>query len=173
MGGKASVEKEASQNQVDVELEAGIIEDKVYTALLLAFCLGLLEQSKGLGKIVNEDVLFSGLSSLAALQLLDVVVGHVGKQRQISRIAPQADLAHLGEQNLFSLGIMCNILIRADLIDNVCISGGKLYDSVTRGSESISLLAGKEIVALPVLGQGEEGAKASKGGISVKCSEYG
>jgi hypothetical protein len=173
MSGKASVEKVASQDQVDVELEAGIIEDKVYTALLLAFCLGLLKQGKGFGKVVHEDVLFGGLSSLAALQLLNVLVGHVGKQRQVSRIAPQADLAHLGEQDLFSLGVMCNILISADLLDDVCVSGGELYDRVTRGSESVSLLAGKEIVALPVVCQGEEGVEASKGGISIEYSEYG
>jgi hypothetical protein len=79
VGGKASVEKVTCQDQVYVELEAGVIKDKVYAALLLAFCLSLLEQSKGLGKIVGEDVLLSGLSSLAALQLLNIIVGHVGK----------------------------------------------------------------------------------------------
>lgn len=62
---------------------------------------------------------------------------------------------------------MCNILITADLLDDVGVSGGKLYDGVARGSESISLLAGEEIVALPVVGQGEEGAEASESGISI------
>jgi hypothetical protein len=68
---------------------------------------------------------------------------------------------------------MCNVLIRADLLDDVCVSGGKLYDRVTRGSESISLLVGKEVVALPVAGQCEEGVKASEGGISIEYPEYG
>lgn len=174
MGGKTSVEEETSQDQIDVELETGIIEDKVYTALFLALCLGLLEQSVRFGKVVDEDILLGGLSGLTALQLLNVLVGHVGKQRQVSRVTPQADLAHLGEQDLFGLRVMCHILISANLLDDVCISGGKLYDSVTRGSESISLLAGEEIVALPVVGQGEEGAKTSAArGISMEYSEYG
>jgi hypothetical protein len=67
---------------------------------------------------------------------------------------------------------MCNVLIGTNTLNNVCISGGKLYDSIARCSESISLLAGEDIVALPVVGQGEECVDAPAKGISIKYTEY-
>lgn len=161
LGGEARRQQVAGEDEVDVQLEARVVEDEVDAARLLPLGLGLLEQLVGLRQVVDEDVLLGGLAGLAALQLLDVLVGHVGEQGQVGGVAPQADLEDLGEEQLLGGLVLGGGLVGAHLADEVLVAGGELEDGAARGAERVHLLAVEDVVVLPVLGGGEEGADAS------------
>lgn len=153
-------EEEASEDKIDVELEASVVEDKVNAALGLASIASLLESLVGNGEVVDENVLLGLLTSLASLELLDIFVGQVGQQRQVSGVTPEADLEHFVEEDLLGLGVVGSLVVALELLDELLVAGGKLNDSIAGGAESVQLLAGEDVIALPVLGQGEEGADA-------------
>ena len=164
VGREAGGEQVAGQDQVDVELEAGVVEDDVDAALLIAGFLGSEQQIEGGGEVVDEDVLLGCLPRLGALELLDVLVGQVGEEGQVGRVAPEADLAHLHEEDLFGLLVDWAVLSGfglADLGDQVLVTGGQLEDGRARGPEGLDLLAGEDVVVLPVRREAEGGAYPS------------
>jgi hypothetical protein len=75
-------------DEVAVELETGIVEDKVdpSSTLILEF----LSRSPTIGEVVVENVLLgpSELFAAGSLQPLDLLLGHVDEQRQIGRVTP-------------------------------------------------------------------------------------
>ena len=160
LGGQAGGEQESGQDEVDVELEAGVVEDKVDATLRLALIASLLEQLVGLREVVDENVLLSLLAGLGTLQLLDVLVGHVGEERKVGGVAPEANLKHLGEKCLLGLNVVGGILIGLERLDKLPVARGQLENSLARGAEGVDLLAGKDVITLPVLGEAEEGAYA-------------
>lgn len=89
------------------------------------------------------------------MQFLDVIVCQTREQGEISRVTPEADLAHLHEQDLFCLLVDTVVLVVPHLCNEVLVSVGQLDDSWPRGAECLDLEARKDIVVLPVLGQAE------------------
>jgi hypothetical protein len=73
---------------ITVELEPGIVEDKVDPASLHGGDL-----VGDLVEVVTQDVLLRGREVLSSggLQLLDVLLGHVDQEGQVGRVSPQAD----------------------------------------------------------------------------------
>lgn len=153
-------EEEASKDKVNVELETGVVEDKVNTALGLAGIASLLESLIGSGEVVDENVLLRLLASLSSLELLDIFVGEVGQQRQVSGVTPEADLEHLVEEDLLGLGVVGGLIFVLELLNELLVASGKLDDSIAGSTEGVQLLTGEDVVGLPVLGQGEESADA-------------
>ena len=121
-------------------------------------------------QVVDEDVLLRSLPCLGALQFLDILVCEVRQQRQIGRIAPQADLAHLHEQQLLRLGVCRLALAFLELLDQILVPCSQLDDGWTRRAEGLDLLAGEDVVALPVGREGKVGADASILAFSVPVS---
>lgn len=158
LGSQASGKQETSEDEIYIQLKAGIVKHKVDTALSLAVGTGLLEDLVGGRQIVGEDVVLGLLAGLAALELLDILVGHVGQQREISGVAPEANLKELAEEKLLSSFIRLGCL---GLLDELAVARGELEDGIARGAESVDLLAGKQVVALPVCAEREEGANAA------------
>lgn len=154
-------EEVTSEDEVNVQLESSVVEDDVDAALSLALGLGLLQQLVHSGEVVGDDVLLRSLAGLGALQLLDVLVRQARQQGQVSRVAPQANLAHLSEEKLLGGLVVGGALVATDLLDNILVLGGKLDDCGARRAEGADLLAGEDIVALPVSGLGKVGADAS------------
>jgi len=75
-------------DHVAVELEAGIVENKVNSAVLdLEHVLGEL------GEVVAENILLGcgKVVTASRLELLDVLLGHVDEQGKVGRVTPQAD----------------------------------------------------------------------------------
>lgn len=161
LSSKARGKQETGQDKVDVELKASIVEDKVDAALLLAIVTGLLERVVDGGEVVDENVLLGGLAGLAALHLLDILVCHVGEEREVSGIAPEADFEHFGKEDLFGFNVLGGILALAQVSDKLLVAGSKLDDGTARGAEGVHLLAEEDIIVLPVLGHAEEGADAA------------
>lgn len=158
---QARCEKETGQDKIDVELKARVVKNKVNTALLLALVTSLFEGRVSLGKVVDQNVLLGGLTGLASLELLDILVGEVGEQRKVSGITPEADLKHFCKEQLLGLFVVGGVLVGANLGNKLLVSSGQLDDSVTRGAEGVHLLARKDVVVLPVLGKAEKCADAS------------
>lgn len=105
VGGEPGGEEVPREDEVDEELEAGVIEDDVDAAMGLAAGGGLevFEGGEGVGEVVDDDVGLGGFAGLRALQLLDVVVGKVREEGEVGRVAPEADLAHFVEEEGFGL----------------------------------------------------------------------
>jgi len=78
-------------DEVAVKLETGIVKDKVDPSSTLV--LELFHGLPQLGEVVVKDVLFgpSELFATGSLQPLDLLLGHVDKQRQVRRVTPQAN----------------------------------------------------------------------------------
>jgi hypothetical protein len=98
LSGQTRRKQEAGQDEIDVKLEPGVVEDNVNAAFLLPLIASLLEKGICFGEVVDQDVLLSRLAGLASLELLNILVGEVGEQRQISGITPEADLKHLRKE---------------------------------------------------------------------------
>lgn len=161
--GQARGQQEAAENEVDPELEAGIVEDKVDAALGLAGGAGRAQRVVHRGQVVGDDVLLGRLARGAALHLLNVLVRHVGEQGQVSGVAPEADLEHFSKERLFGVEVVRGFLAFFELGDEFLVAGREFQDGVARGAERVHLLAVKEIVLLPVLGGGEKGAYTTGG----------
>lgn len=75
-------------DQITVQLETGIVENKVDSTVLDGH--GVIGE---LVKVVSKNVLLgrSEMFTTGRLELLDVLLGHVDQQRQVGRVAPQAD----------------------------------------------------------------------------------
>ncbi|KFY69266.1 hypothetical protein V498_10503 [Pseudogymnoascus sp. VKM F-4517 (FW-2822)] len=89
-------EQVPGQQQVGEQLEARVVEDDVDGAVAARGLRGE-EHVVRAAQVVDEDVLLGGLARLGALQLLDVGVRERRQQREVRRVAPQADLGDLGE----------------------------------------------------------------------------
>ena len=84
----AGLNEPVGVDQVTVELETGIVENKVNSAIL--------DGRDVLGEfveVVPENVLFSRgeVVTTGRLKLLDVLLGHVDQQGEIGRVTPKAD----------------------------------------------------------------------------------
>lgn len=103
--GEIRRQKVPRKDEVDEELEAGVVQHDVHAPLAVLPGLARITQNVVGGvRVVDDDVLLRGLARLRALQLLDVLVGEIGEERQVSGVAPKADLAHLREQ--YPLGLL-------------------------------------------------------------------
>lgn len=160
VGGEAGGQQVAGEDEVDVELEAGVVEDDVDPAFGLALGLGLLEGVKGAGEVVDQDVLLGGLAGLGALELLDVLVGQGGEEGQVGGVAPEADLAHFGEEEPLSVFVVGDLLVGPEVLDEFFVSRGEFEDGWPGRAESVDLLAVKDVVVLPVCRLAEEGTQA-------------
>jgi hypothetical protein len=84
----AALDEPVGEDEITVELETGIVEDKVDTAALkVEHVVGEIVQ------VVAKNVLLSGGKVLSAgrLELLDVLLGHVDKEGQIGRVTPETN----------------------------------------------------------------------------------
>lgn len=98
-------QKVTRKDEIDEELEAGVVQHDVHAPLAVLPGLARITQNVVGGvRVVDNDVLLRGLARLRTLQLLDVLVGEIGEERQVSGIAPKADLAHLCKQ--YPLGLL-------------------------------------------------------------------
>lgn len=94
------------EDQVDVELEAGVVECDVDSPVL---CLaswvvfGGVEDLVSGGEVVGQDVLFRRLAGGGALKFLDVFVGEGCQEGEVGCVAPEADLGHFDEQGPLGL----------------------------------------------------------------------
>lgn len=158
LGSGAGGQEVSGEDEIDVQLETGVVEHEVDATLGLALVAGLLEDLVSLRKVVDQDVLLSPLTGLSTLQLLNILVGQVSEERQVSGVSPKTYLEHLGEQQLLGLDVVSLVLVSLELLDELLVLGGQLDDSLARGAEGVELLAGKDVVVLPVGGQAEEGA---------------
>lgn len=166
-GGEPRGEEVAGEDEVDEELEAGVVEDDVDAAVGgLVGVAGGVEHVKGGVQVVDENVLLRSLARLRALQLLDVLVGQRRQERQVRGVAPEADLAHLREENAVRLlDLLGRLAVRGAprllcFLRELLVPRGELEHRRTRRLERGHLLPGEHVVALPVLGHGEEGAHA-------------
>lgn len=154
-------EEVPGEDEVDVELEARIVEDDIHPALPLPLAPRLLQNRVGGSEVVDQDVLLGGLPRLGSLQLLDVLVRQAREQREVSRVAPETDLAHLGEQQPLGLVMLVVVaaprpaLVSLHLRDDILVARRELEDGGARGAEGVDLLPGEDVVALPVRREAE------------------
>lgn len=156
-------EQVPGEDEVDVELEARIVEDDVHPPLRLALALRLVEKGVGGAEVVDQDVLLGRLPRLGPLQLLDVFVRQARKQREVGGVAPETDLAHLGEQQpprLLVVVVARPALVGLHLHDEILVARRELEDGGARGAERVYLLPGEDVVALPVRREAEGRAQA-------------
>lgn len=161
-GCEAGGEEVAGEDEVDEELEAGVVEDDVDAAVLvLAVATGLVQDVEGGVEVIDEDVLLRGLAGFGTLELLDVFVGEGSEEGEVGGVTPEADLAHLGEEDTVGLlDLLWGLAVCAltGLLGQFLVSCGEFEDGGPGGLEGGHLLAGEHVIALPVLGEGEEGA---------------
>lgn len=135
-GCEAGGEEVAGEDEVDEELEAGVVEDDVDAAILiLAVTAGLVQDVEGGVEVVDEDILLRGLAGFRALELLDVFVGEGGEEGEVSGIAPEADLAHLGKEDAVGLlDLLRGLALRAlaCFLGQFLVSCGEFEDGGAR-----------------------------------------
>lgn len=153
-------EEVPGEDEVDVELEARVVEDDIHPPLFLTLALRLFENRVGGAEVVDQDVLLGRLPRLGPLQLLDVFVRQAREEREVGRVSPETDLAHLGKQQPLRLVVVVArpVLVGFHLHDEILVARRELEDGGARGAEGVDLLAGEDVVALPVCREAERRA---------------
>lgn len=64
---KAGFEKVACEHEIDIELEAGVVEDDIDAAVFLATALGFLEHAESGVEVVGDDLLLVCFARVGAL----------------------------------------------------------------------------------------------------------
>lgn len=121
VGRQAGGQKVSSENEVDVELESGVVEHDIDAALSLALGLGLLQELVDGGEVVDNNVLLGRLAGLGALQLLNVFVRQARQERQVGGVTPEADFAHFGEEQLLGGLVLGGALVLVELLDELLV----------------------------------------------------
>ncbi len=105
-GREPSGQEVRGEEQVDEELEAGVVEDDVDAAVAGGGALrgGGGEDVVGGGQVVGEDGAFGGFAGGGGLECLDVGVGQGGQEGEVGGVAPEADFGHFEEEGLCGLG---------------------------------------------------------------------
>lgn len=100
--------------------------------------------------IVDNDtlLLLRQMLGFNGLKTLDIFLCHVGQQAQVRGIAPQADLQQFLVDNL--------LLFDRQRFDHGRHLASKLEDGRLRATESLDLLALKDVELFPMGGQAEE-----------------
>jgi len=113
--GEVCRQEVAGEDEVDEELEARVVEDDVDPPLAVLPLLARVAQHiEGSCHVVDDDVVLRSLARLRALQLLDILVREGRQKGQVRGITPQADLAHLiEEQSLRLLDLLRGLAVGA------------------------------------------------------------
>lgn len=100
----ATLDQPVGIDAIAVELKSSIVQHEINPSPLELRHLLLPD----LIEVVAQDVLLrlSKVLSASRLQILDIVLGHVDQEAQISGIAPQADLRELVEDELGRLELL-------------------------------------------------------------------
>ena len=97
-------------------------------------------------KVVTQNVLLSRGEVIPSsrLELLDVLLGHIDEERQISRIAPQANLSQLEEYKLvLFLEFLCSEV--GPVLLTLRESLRELKDRLGRSRKGVTLLAEEDV----------------------------
>ena len=103
-------EQVSGENQIDEELEAGVVEHNVDSAVLVLTGRVVFRGAEDLirgGEVVGQDVFLRRLARRGALEFLDVFVGEGGQEGEVGGVAPEAYLGHFGEDGF--LGV-CEVI---------------------------------------------------------------
>jgi hypothetical protein len=104
--GEARFQEVAGENEVDVQLEAGVVEHDVDAAVLLSAALGFFEHAESGVEVVRDDFLLVGFAGLGALQLLDLFEAKVHEEGEVGGVTPKANFAHFDEEGFFGFGAL-------------------------------------------------------------------
>ena len=106
VGREAGFQQVAGEDEVDEELEAGVVEHDVDAAVFLAAALGVLQHLESRGEVVCDDLVLVRLARLGALEFLHLFEAEVHEQGEVGGVAPEADFAHFDEEGFFGFGAL-------------------------------------------------------------------